>query len=167
VVVRIDVVGRERLRAVGAIMAAESDGWQLKRDLAAGLRLATEPIIDDEKARVRSIPSRGITEGAPIRERIVDSLNVSVRFSGYAAGVVIRAGQTDDVRNFRNAPRRFNARGGFRHPTFGHDPWVTQRGDPGWFSEPPFAHAEQLTAACLGAIVRMEARIAARARAVP
>ena len=164
---KIEVLGRERLRAVGAMMTAEANSWHLRRDLGAGIREVAGPIVDAQKVRVKAIPSNGITE-EPIREAVVGSLGINIRFSGYQAGVTITAKQTPNVRGFAMAPRRLNARRGWRHPFFGDKSrWYQQYGDPGWFSEPPFEHLAEFNAAALAAVVAMEARIISKAKAIP
>lgn len=164
--VAVKVLGTEDLKRVGALLALESDGLKLKRDLGASFRAAAEPIVAEQKIRVRSI--RSVTpHSEPIREAVASNIKVRTRFTGVSTGIVIRAMTTEPVRGFTQAPRRLNARRGWRHPVFATGPrgtwrWVAQKGDPGWFSEPPFAHLDNFGAAAMAAIYAMEIRIASR-----
>lgn len=162
----IQVLGRERLRAAGAILNAEADSLKLKRQLGAEFTALALPVIEEQKGLARNIPSKQV-QAVSIREAITRTLAVRTRYTGMSVGIAIRAGVTDSTRNFRYAPRRFNARAGFRHPNFGHDPWQTQIGGPGWFDKPPVEHREEFLSAALLAVERMEARIVARMAAIP
>jgi hypothetical protein len=162
---RIEIVGRERLRSVGVMMAAEADARRLKLELGRNFRIAAEPITTEQKERIRGAE---VTHSSDVsmREAIAGGLKLRTRFTTVSAGVSISAG-TITLRKFTQAPRRMNARNGFRHPLFGNrDRWYSQKGDPGWFSEPPMRHIEEFELAALQAIIAMELRLAARTRAL-
>ncbi|SCL43262.1 hypothetical protein GA0074692_6794 [Micromonospora pallida] len=74
--------------------------------------------------------------GEPLRQAVAAGVESMVRLDGRRAGARIRARKTPDVRGFASAPKRLNARRGWRHPVGGnYDVWVTQVGRPGWFDD--------------------------------
>lgn len=158
----IEILGRDRLIQAGRALAAEADGYKLKRDLAAMFRVAAEPAVSESKRRVQSIPS--VTpHDVPIRAAVIRGLKVRTRFTGASAGIRITAAKTQQVRNFANAPRRLNSGRGWRHPIFGRPgSAVQQYGDPGWFQEPIIERKEEFLAAAMVAVKLFEARVAAR-----
>lgn len=129
--VRVD---RRSLARLVAALSAEADGRELRRDLRRGLRAAAEPAAALARGSILAMGVGGLDRAVPpLRTAIAAATKVQVHTGLKSAGVAVRVGKTTMPRGFRNAPKRLNARKGWRHPVFGTDRWVTQRGKPGWF----------------------------------
>lgn len=157
-------VDRRSLVLLVAALRKESDGKELKRDLVRGLRVVATPALQAVRAAVLSMPSMS-TRAPGLLATVAKQTKISVTTTGRRAGVRIRALKTGMPRGFRNAPKRLNAKKGWRHPVFDNrDVWVTQIGRPGWFDDtlPPFKPAAvKAAAAAMDAVAR---RISERTR---
>lgn len=143
-------------------LSDESDGRELRRDLAADLRDAVQPIVDEQRARVMAIHSGGLPhDGEPLREAVAAGVHTDIRFGGHSAGVRIRASSRGMPRNFRTAPKRLN-QSSWIHRVFGRDVWVEQVGAPNWFDEPPQRHQSRARRAVERAIEKSIRRVSRR-----
>lgn len=127
-------VDQQALAAVGKALRSEADGKFLRRELIKTLKRTADEPIDRAKAAILAAPSKGLTEGQPLRAAIAASIKPTARLSGRTTGVSIRQSRTPQVRTFPMAGRRFN-RGPFRRPVYGKA-WVTQTGQVDWFDRP-------------------------------
>lgn len=128
-------VDRASLRLLVAALRDEADGKELKRDLVRGLRAVAEPALLAARAAILAMPSMSVREPG-LRATVAKQTKISVTTTGKRAGVRIRALKTGMPRGFRNAPKRLNAKGGWRHPVYGNrEVWKTQMGQPGWFDD--------------------------------
>ena len=128
----VEVDQRDLRRLVIALRKA-GDGKELRKDLVKGLRSAVVPVAQAAKASILSMPSSGGHSGASLRGAVAGGVKVQIRTTG-AAGVFVVAKSTGMPRNFRNAPKRLDAKS-WRHPVPGVKKWVTQVGKPGWFDD--------------------------------
>jgi len=142
-------VTADDLRDVATALRYEEDGLRLRRALASELRQAVAPAVTQARAEVMSIGSAGLAEkGEPLRNAVARGVRASARLSGDKAGVRVAASKKGMPRGFRNAPKRLNRAGGWRHPVFGNrEVWVHQIGKPGWFDDPLQARKAQYRAA--------------------
>ena len=168
----IEVIGVDRMRQLGHIVAQEADTAKLKREMGKGLRAAAEPVVAEQKSRIMATGHHGDTptRGDPLREYLTNSLKVRVRYTGRTAGVTIVCAYTPQLRKFKLAGRRF-ARRIFRHPFFGdRTRWYPQeQNDTDWFDGPPES-AEALSAFMVEAdavLGGMEAKILNRHGSMP
>lgn len=122
-------------RRVAAALDDEADGREWRRELAAELHTALAPGVDAARAAVLAMPGGLPHAGEPLRQAVAAAVTSEIRLSGASAGARIRARKRGMPRGFTNAPKRLNARRGWRHPVFSPDVWVTQRGEPGWFDD--------------------------------
>jgi hypothetical protein len=130
---RIEVDEKQVVRLVAALRA-EEDGKGLNQDLVEELTHIVQPAIRASQAAIMSMPSS--TEQTPgLRSSVASHIHERVRLSGQHPSVGIAVDKSGMPRSFRNAPKRLNARRGWRHKVFGGDVWVTQRGKPGWFDD--------------------------------
>lgn len=132
ILVRAD---EDTFRRVAKALASESDGKELKRDLARNLRIAVRPAVNEVRGRIRAAPSVTAHPGVGLRAAIARSIRSEVTLGGRRAGVRVKAGRAGMPRGFVNAPRHTN-RASWRHPTFNPDVWVDQTLAPGWFDAP-------------------------------
>jgi hypothetical protein len=162
VVLTIDQHSLERLRIR---MAREEDGKKLKRELARNLRLAVDPALREIKASAREIPRSSAqprqTTAASLGDAIANAVRAEVRMTGRFIGVRVKAKTTPQTREFRQAPRRINAKR-FRHRVFGSDTWVYQVGKPGFFDDPLRRDRRLYREACRKAMADMANRLAGR-----
>ena len=110
---------------------------QLIKDLRDALKAAAEPAADDAERRVQAMRRTGRTHATPsLVGRVATKVKVQVRTgTGRSTGVNVVAPLGGYPRGFDMAPRRLNRVGGWRHPVFGRNVWVTQVGAPGWFDD--------------------------------
>jgi hypothetical protein len=163
-VIHLDI--RHDLEQLARALKAEEDGKQLRKDLARNLRDAVKPAVQDAKATMRSMPSRGHA-GPSLRADVARRTGVQVRLGGRTVGVKVRTTGTK-VRGFTNAPRLLNSRKGWRHPNIGagrrgQPDWVAQRSArPGWFDDPMKRGEPRYRKAATDAVEAMARRIARR-----
>lgn len=121
---------------VARALEDEADGDLWRAELAAELHAELEPGVAAVRSALMGMATGGLVDGhEPLRQAVAAGVESVVRLDGRRAGARIRARKVD-VRGFTNAPKRLNARNGWRHPVFGDvDTWVPQRGAPGWFDE--------------------------------
>lgn len=120
---------------VARALRRESDGRELRADLARNIHTALKPAVGEVRSALMSMASAGLPHvGEPLRQAVAARVRSDVRLGGPAAGARIRVGKTGMPRGFRNAPKRLNSRG-WRHRVYGRDVWVTQIGQPGWFDD--------------------------------
>jgi hypothetical protein len=128
-------VDRKSLALLVAALRREADGKAMARDLVKQLRVAAQPALEAVRAAILSMPSHSVVTPG-LRQAVARKTRISVRTTGRRAGVAIRALKTGMPREFKNAPKRLNAKQGWRHPVFGdRDRWVSQVGKPGWFDD--------------------------------
>lgn len=123
--VDVRITGADQLGDLGKrLRSAGEDGKGLRKELYRGINRATKPAKADAKAAAaRELPQRGGLA------RLVASSRFSTRTrtGGRNVGVSIVA---------KGTAVRTTDRGFLRHPVFGNrEVWVTQRVDPGWFTE--------------------------------
>lgn len=164
--VRVDSHGADSLAALGKAMRAEADGKQLRKDLAKELKTIIAPIVGDAKGAATGMQTGGLEhDGEPLRSAIARRIVGEVRFSGRATGIRIRAKRKGMPRGFEHAPKRTNARGGWRHPVWGNkEVWVTQVGTPDWFDDVMKDQRPEARAKCLAAMEETARRIKARTK---
>lgn len=164
-------VQQSKLVELGVKLAKEADGKLLKLELARNLRAAVQPAVDEIKTGALQI-KRGSSEGrrptkkAPVAESsislgaaIARGVGVSVRMSGSASGVTVKAKKSGMPRGFVNAPKRMNAQK-FRHPVYARGGWAEQVGAPGFFDNPLQKGRDAYREACVLAMAHMAERIA-------
>lgn len=132
---RVEVDERDLAMLVAALRA-ESDGKALNRDLVHGLRAVVEPAAAAARSAILSMGTSGLHHPEPaLRTVVAEQTKVTVRTAGKHPSVGVRVTKHGMPRGFDNAPKRLNAAKGWRHPVFGQDTWVSQRGRPGWFDD--------------------------------
>lgn len=128
-------VDERRLRDLARALRSEEDGKALRRDLLREMRLVLNPTRTAARQALKALPSRGHA-GPKLRAAVAAKVMVQIKPSGRFPGAALRAKKTPNLRKFRNAPKRLNARTGWTHPVYGR-PTVTvrQTGRPGWFDD--------------------------------
>lgn len=154
-------VEQKGLTATLAALKAEDNGKALRSQLNKDLRAAVMPAVAEARSAILAMPVKDATGG--MREAIAAAIKVGVRATGKQAGVQVSLPRNKYPRGFKNAPRKFNAQG-FRHPVFGTGTWVTQTGDPGWFTKSMLTSEAAARDAIIAALTAMAARIAESSR---
>lgn len=159
-------VDKTDLHMLLVALKAEATGTEFRRDLRAGLKVAVEPAVQAARASILSMGVAGLTRAQPsLRTVVAAATKAQVRLGARKAGVSVAVKKTTMPRGFRNAPKRLNARKGWRHPVFGdRDVWVSQRGKPDWFDGPMRAAKPAAVVAAQHAIDNIAERISARTR---
>ncbi len=124
-----------QIARVARALQDEADGRQWRTELAADLHEALEPGVAAARGAVLGMPSTGLSHaGEPLRVAVAQQV-VSEVSLGRTPSARIRVRKRGMPRGFANAGKRLNARRGWRHPVYGSDVWVAQRGEPGWFDD--------------------------------
>lgn len=146
--------------AVVRALKAEEDGRALRRDLADELEDAVEPAIGHVRGALLAMDTGGIPHGGePLRAAVSAGVDDEIILTGRSAGVRVKASSRGMPRGFRNAPKRLNAKRGWRHRVFGRDVWVRQIGAPGWFDDTLEARRERYRRAVVKAMEQSVDRI--------
>jgi len=109
---------KDAMRHLGRAMAKAEHGKTIKRETAKKLRRILKPLVDERRARVRALPSKGHA-GEGMRAAIARKTNANTRWSGRDPGVSIRVRGRGMPRGFRFAGRAFNREGGWNPTTLG------------------------------------------------
>lgn len=141
---------QQALQALAKALGAQADGKRLRRELSKSLRQALEPARQEVRAGLLGMGTAGIpVEGPPLRTTVLKQLRAETRLTGRSTGAKLRIRKRGMPRGFANAPKRLNAKKGWRHPVGGRDVWVTQLGEPEYFDRPTLQHRARYRAAVL------------------
>lgn len=125
---------------------------KLRAALRKRLKAAATAAAAEVKVEVKKKPlsgGRGRSRG--LRAGIASGIKVTLSTSRSKSGVAIQATTSKVPDGQRKLVRAYNKPGGWRHPTFGHEPWQQQKGRP-FFEAPIEANAEKVEAAVLEAM---------------
>ena len=104
----------------------------LLRSLRRNIRIAGETLADASRLQVMNSPG-GTVSAKPrhtgLRLGIAAGITVKV-MTGARAGVTIVASSSQMGPGQSSMVRAWEGGKGWRHPVFGHDKWVTQKGHP-------------------------------------
>jgi hypothetical protein len=139
--VSVEIRGAEQLAALSKALkdAGEKD---LQRELSKAITAAVKPVKPAvQKSARRILPKRG-----GLAARVAKaSITTRKRSGPRIAGVRVVATSRDSLRQID--------RGFIRHPVFGNrERWVTQRVQPGWFTEPTEAMRDDVQRALIKAM---------------
>lgn len=156
-------VTHEGLDALARAIRAEQDGKQLRKELAKEMREALKPAAIQAKSGIMAMSSAGPGTAPGLRSAIARKIRPEVKLGGNWSGARVKAFKTRNIRNFPNAPKRTNRQSGWRHLTYGREPWVQQQGHTLWFDRAMEGDTNRYTEAVHEAMENMARRIAARA----
>lgn len=123
------------MRAINRSMKSADGGKLMKRKLSAKLRKIAKPLVDEQKARVLRLPSKGHS-GPSMRAAIAKQTKASTRWGGKNAGLSIVQRGTAMPRSFRLAGRAFNREAGWNPTNLGGIVEHQQIRPALWFDEP-------------------------------
>lgn len=159
----VDVtVSREGIQALTRAIRAEEDGKELRKQLAKDLRDALKPAADQAKAGIMAMHASGSRSSPALRSSIARKIRPEIKLGGRWTGARVKARKTLNVRHFANAPKRTQAAGGWRAPSWGRS-WRVQHGRTDWFDHAMEADAARYRAAIHDAMEAMARRLAQRA----
>jgi hypothetical protein len=107
---------KEKMAELKRAMADAADGKELKKQLAKRLRGLMNPLVEEQRAKVLRLPSKGKAHGQSMRQAIARQTKAATRWSGRNMGVQIIQRARSMPRNFDYAGRAFNREEGW-HPT--------------------------------------------------
>jgi hypothetical protein len=116
-------------------LAKASDGKLLKRNVSKRLRVIMNPLVQDQRARVLRLPSKGHS-GQSLRQAVARQTRAATRWSGRDAGIQIIQRSRGMPRNFPMAGRMLNREEGWSPQTLGGEVVHQQVKPSGWFDEP-------------------------------
>jgi gas vesicle protein len=160
----LGVETHEGLAALTRAIRAETDGKELRKELARNMRNALKPAAAEAKSSIMAMASSGLPTAPALRASVAKKIRPEVKLGGQWSGARVKAFKTRNVRNFPNAPKRLNRAGGWRHPVYGNrEVWVQQQGKVDWFDRSFEGREGQYRAAVEAAMENMARRIAERA----
>jgi hypothetical protein len=157
-------VSAEGIQRLGRALAAEEDGKQLRKELAANMRGALQPAADMAKSNIMSMRSEHGAGGGPgLRQAIAKKVRPEVKLGGRWSGARVKAKKTPNIRNFRNAPKRTQRPGGWRTRSWNGE-WRNQVGRFEWFDRAMSGRETYYKQKVLEAMDAMARRVAERNR---
>lgn len=120
------VPGKEFTRVANALRVIDK---KLPGQLRKELRQQVKPLMAKSKDKVRKLPTKNKGRSTGLRRRIARGVGVRIGVGNnpYIRVVTRMANPKEAV-----IPRGMDAKG-WKHPTFGHDPTVTQNPNGHWF----------------------------------
>jgi hypothetical protein len=144
----VKVGGANQLAALTRRLKAAGAGG-LKRDLLRGLREGTKPMVEAARASaLENLPKHGGLNQVVASSKIA----VRTRTSGGNPGVRVVALSKHNIAAMD--------RGRLRHPTYGHEPWVTQQIRPGWWTDALMSEAPTVRRALLAVLHETAEKVA-------
>lgn len=156
-------IDQQALQSLARALSAEENGKKLRRELAKNLREALEPAKEDVRSGLMGMSTH--KHGSPpLRTTVLKGLQAQARLTGRSTGAKVRIKKTPGLRDFANAPKRLNRKKGWRHKTFGAEPWQQQIGEPDYFDRPMRENRDRYRKAVHAAMEDMARRIARKVR---
>lgn len=156
----VRVQGADQLASLAKRLKNAGDGGkQLRKELLKAVRAGAKPALADTRRAVKVIPVTGTRggggkareehafgrskgdeakrraraqRGSGLRDSVAKSLRLVVKTGSRTALVRIEVDSSKMPPDQRTLPRHLDSPKGWRHPTFGRDPWTQQYGRP-WF----------------------------------
>jgi hypothetical protein len=157
--VTLRVQGGLALRDLSSELKGHANRQQLSRRMRANVRAAGAPVVADLRRAVLAVEVESDQGGFArpdrdrgLRQMVARALAISIT----QKGIRIRVNEKKvDPRYGRSLPRYLDASlqkyQRWRHPVFGHDVWVEQKGQP-WFFVTILRHADDFRRAVLKAL---------------
>lgn len=156
-------VDASALKGLMRVVRGEADSKTLRKDLRSALIEAVKPGVSAVQSQLRSIPHAGATRSAPaLGSYLAARTKSQVKLGGRSSGVYIKVAQTPNIRGFKLAARRLNAKS-WRHRVYGSGRWVTQTSPiPGFFDDTLAKGADEYRAAVITALGDLADRLTRR-----
>jgi hypothetical protein len=155
---------QESILGVAEAIKYETDGRRLRRDLVKELKRAIEPALPEIRSGLMGMSTAGLGTVSPrLRTAVLRKLTIKTSLSG-TPRVRVSISKRGMPRGFNNAPKRLNRSRGWRHPVFGQDVWVSQRGEPDYFDRPLRQRRDEARQAVQDAVEAMRERVRRGAR---
>jgi hypothetical protein len=153
--VDVTVTGAEQLQALALKLRAAGQ-VQLRKELTAGVRAASAPVVPALRTAVLAVDSKvtGVVSASSgeaaraqhaggrrierkkshgLRATIARAINLKLTISGRSVSVRVRVNAAALPEDQQRLPKHLDDPKGWRHPVFGHRAvWVTQTGRPWW-----------------------------------
>ncbi|MFI7643743.1 hypothetical protein [Nonomuraea sp. NPDC049400] len=177
----LKITGAEQLRRLAIrFKDAGPRGKQLQKELRKGIRTGAKPALAATRTAIRTIPVVGVKKsgghaareehhfgrsrakdeekrraraqrGAGLRQTIAGAVQLKVAIGSRAPRVRIFVDEKRLPEDQRTLPRHLDSKTGWRHPTFGKNPWVKQYGKP-WFETTIRKHLKEVQTSILKAM---------------
>ena len=170
----VRITGAEQLATLSKrLKGAGLVGKQLRKELLKAVRAGAKPALADTRAAVKAIPVTGARGGgrkqreahhfdrskagaedkrrakaqraSGLRDSVARSLRLVVKTGSKSTLVRIESDASKMPAGQETLPRHLDSVRGWRHPTYGHKPWVSQKGRP-WFEVTIRKHAPAVQA---------------------
>ena len=151
------------------LRAAKDFDADLGRELRKSIRIVGKKAADESKAEVLKAPEsaahhRKIRTSRGLRRAIAAGIRLQIATpKAGEGGVRIKAGTSAVAALTGNASlaRKYNAKKGWRHPVYGYDEWVEQKGRP-FFGSVIAKHKPDVAQAVEEALARAADAVAER-----
>lgn len=144
-------VGAEDFRALGKRFRKAANGADVRKGLTKRLQAELKTVTADVQAAVMAVDSKGVRGGGRrsrerastrkrtprgghgLRASVSRAVKSRVKYSGITVGARLRVDGSAMPADQRKLPKYLASPKGWRHPTFGGDPWVRQTGGDYWY----------------------------------
>jgi hypothetical protein len=123
---------RKAMNHLARVFAKAENGKQLKRELSKRLREILKPLVDQRRAAVLALPSKGHA-GPSMRQAIARQTRAATRWRGKNTGVSVIQRARSMPRSFNMAGRAFNREMGWTPTTLGGIKEHQQMRPANWF----------------------------------
>jgi hypothetical protein len=136
--IKIDGKAARELEIISKRLKKLGNKSTIPKEFRKALRSGTQPAARDAKIAARALPSktklgrRKKNQRQSLRRAIANATAVQVKLGG-SPRVAIRVSKRQ-LGDRKNLPRLLN-RGGWDHPTYGHEPTVHQQGSKDWYDD--------------------------------
>lgn len=153
---RVQVTGADDLRKASRKIREAANPREVRKELTQALKQSTAPAVADAKVAALAIPAKG-RASTGLRRRMARGVTAQVKTGGRTPGVKVRISRRVMGKQ-APVPMLMNE-GQWRHPVFGEDTWVEQRGDKNWFDNVIDRHKRGVRAGIKRAIDELERKL--------
>lgn len=154
---------KEKMWALKKAMAEASTGKAMKRELSKRLRGLVNPLVQEQRARVLRLPSKG-GHTPSMRQAIARQTKAATRWSGENTGVSVIQRARAMPRGFNMAGRMFNREEGWNPQTLGGETLHQQMRPAQWFDGATTGKRAEIARQVHAAVSEAADKIAASAR---
>lgn len=140
--------GKEELRRLAAQLRTADP--KLRRNLVSAMRKAAGPVVKATQDAILDSPSK---HDGTLRREVAKTVSSAISTAGSQVTLNIISSGSRMPEGKENLPAYLNDATRWRHPVFGHEPWVPQSSRAeGWFDQTISGQARDLQAAVQGAM---------------
>ena len=158
---------RRAMNALGRAFRADKMNRRIKTEVSKKLRAAMRPMVEERKARVLSLPSRGGSRvGGSARSAVAKKVSGATRWSGRDTGVSIVQRARGMPRDFQYVGRMFNRTEGWQPQNLAGESTTQVMRPSGWFDDASATDAVKVRGEIVEALEEVAGTMAAEIRRI-